>query len=136
MGKRVSSGDWLPEGPETWPGAEVADPRPVGGLALRDGTSQEGKGLFLEFYAIIAQIPRGKVATYGQIARLAGHPRAARMVGWALSSSPEGLGLPCHRVVNREGGMAPGWEDQRPQLEAEGVTFLSDGRVDLEAHRW
>lgn len=94
------------------------------------------KGLFSEFYAIVAQIPPGRVATYGQIARMAGHPRAARMVGWALAVCPTELGLPCHRVVNREGRTAPGWEEQRLLLEAEGVTFGPDGHVNLAVHLW
>ena len=99
-------------------------------------SAEKGGGLFQDFYSIVARIPPGKVATYGQIARLAGHPGAARMVGWALHVSPADLDLPCHRVVNREGRTAPGWPDQRPLLEAEGVAFKPDGYVDLKAHLW
>ncbi|MGE5591053.1 MAG: MGMT family protein [Bacillota bacterium] len=94
----------------------------------------ESPGLFQQFHALVAQIPYGKVATYGQIARMAGHPRAARMVGWALHDSP--ADLPCHRVVNREGGTAPGWPEQRTLLEAEGITLNPDGRVDLAVYLW
>lgn len=92
--------------------------------------------MFEEFYAIVAQIPPGKVATYGQIARMAGHPGAARMVGWALHVSPAELDLPCHRVVNREGRTAPGWAEHPALLEEEGVTFKPNGCVDLRAHLW
>ncbi len=96
----------------------------------------ESAGLFQQFYAIVAGIPPGKVATYGQIARMAGHSRAARMVGWALHDSPVELGLPCHRVVNREGRTAPGWPEQRRLLEKEGIAFEPDGCVNLAAHLW
>lgn len=94
----------------------------------------ESAGLFQQFYAIVALIPRGRVATYGQIARMMGHPRAARMVGWALHGAP--ADLPCHRVVNRDGRTAPGWPEQHVLLLEEGVAFRPDGRVDLEAHLW
>lgn len=70
------------------------------------------------------------------LARMASHPGAARMVGWALHVAPRDLDLPCHRVVNREGRTAPGWPDPRPLLEAEGVAFKPDGYVDLKAHLW
>lgn len=99
------------------------------------------KTFFQEVYEIVAKIPRGKVATYGQIAALLGNPRSARTVGWAMWEAPPGLGLPCHRVVNRLGAMAPshvfgGEGIQRAMLEEEGVTFKADGCVDLEKHLW
>ncbi|MCL1952244.1 MAG: MGMT family protein [Oscillospiraceae bacterium] len=92
-------------------------------------------------YEVAKQIPRGRVATYGQIARLAGNARMARQVGWALHSNPEPGVIPCHRVLNRYGevckGFAFGGEDaQRMLLEAEGVAFGADGRVDLAAFGW
>jgi methylated-DNA-protein-cysteine methyltransferase-like protein len=92
-------------------------------------------------YGVVARIPAGCVATYGQIAELAGNPRAARMVGWAMHSSPRELHLPCHRVVNAAGKLAPGGvfggaEVQRAMLEAEGVTFLAADRIDLRRHTW
>lgn len=92
-------------------------------------------------YALVARIPAGTVATYGQIAELAGNPRAARMVGWAVHSSPRELHLPCHRVVNRFGKLAPegvfgGVEVQRAMLQAEGVTFLAGDRIDMRRHTW
>lgn len=94
---------------------------------------------FAGVYAIVAQIPRGKVATYGQIARWLGQPRSARTVGWAMWEAPGGRNLPCHRVVNKQGKLAPphvfgGEEIQRAMLEAEGVGFTADGRVDMKRH--
>jgi len=96
---------------------------------------------FSAVYDITKQIPRGCVATYGQVARLAGNPRMARQVGWALHSNPEEGVIPCHRVLNRFGevckGFAFGGEDaQRMLLEAEGIVFNADGRVDLDVFGW
>ena len=96
---------------------------------------------FARVYTIVAQIPPGCVLTYGQIADMAGNPRAARIVGYAMNNAPDDRGLPCHRVVNRSGAMAPGLifggaGCQRAQLEAEGVTFKPDGCIDLEKHLW
>ena len=96
--------------------------------------------VFDAFYDIVRRIPAGKVATYGQVARLAGMPRCARTVGYAMAGCRDDS-VPCHRVVDRFGGtkacfdtFAPG--TQRALLEAEGVTFTSDGRVDLDRCRW
>ncbi len=96
---------------------------------------------FGQVYEIVARIPRGKVVTYGQLAIYLGSPRAARTVGWAMGSAPPELGLPCHRVVDRAGGMAPdhvfgGATIQRSLLESEGVTFDAEGRIDLDEHLW
>ena len=87
----------------------------------------------------VAQIPKGKVATYGQLALLAGSPRASRIVGAAMYRAPSGL--PCHRVLYRDGTLCcdeafGGKEIQRQLLEAEGVDFLPDGRVDLKRCLW
>ena len=81
---------------------------------------------FARVYAAVQSIPRGKVATYGQIARLCGSPRAARVVGGALHVNPAPGVIPCHRVVNREGRLAPafafgGAQIQKELLEKEGV---------------
>lgn len=96
--------------------------------------------VFAAFYAIIKDIPAGKVATYGQIARLAGMPRCARTVGYAVAGCQD-PSIPCHRVVDRFGGTkaafdvcAPG--TQRALLEAEGVVFRPDGTADLERCQW
>ncbi|WP_236034330.1 MGMT family protein [Bifidobacterium saguinibicoloris] len=102
-------------------------------------------------YEVLRRIPRGKVATYGQVAALAGAPRNARFVGFALHANPEPGVIPCHRVVFRDGSLAPGFafggpDAQRALLEEEGVVFVppSDGeaagadgwRVDLARCRW
>lgn len=95
-----------------------------------------------KFYAVIRRIPRGRVATYGQIAALAGLQRRARMVGQALRSTPESLEVPWHRVVNAQGTISPrggiGWEEgyQRHLLEEEGVVFSASGKVDLDRFGW
>lgn len=92
-------------------------------------------------YAEVARIPMGKVSTYGKIAELAGYPKASREVGIAMSRVPKGSDLPCHRVVNKTGTLAPGYafgskENQRNLLLAEGITFLSDGLIHMERHIW
>ena len=94
---------------------------------------------FEKIYAVVKTIPKGKVATYGQVATLAGNPRWSRVVGYALHNNPEPGVIPCHRVVNREGRLAPsfafgGEEMQRKLLEAEGIIFELDGRIDLEKY--
>lgn len=96
-------------------------------------------GVFTEVYKVVGRIPRGKVATYGQIAAVLGNPRLSRAVGYALHVNPYPNEVPCHRVVNRFGSPAPsfafGGEDvQRRLLEAEGVRFGADGRVDLKLY--
>lgn len=95
----------------------------------------ENKSFFVQVHELVAQIPAGKVMTYGQIARWLDSPYSARLVGFAMSAAPDGL--PCHRVVNRKGEMAGGMifggaAAQRLMLEDEGVPFLSDGRIDLD----
>ena len=89
---------------------------------------------FETVYTMVSKIPRGRVATYGQIARLAGNPRASRIVGCALHMCPASGGIPCHRVVNREGRLAPadafgGAGMQKSLLAAEGVSVNADGYV-------
>ncbi|MBQ8687556.1 MAG: MGMT family protein [Ruminococcus sp.] len=96
---------------------------------------------FALVYEVVRRIPRGKVATYGDIAKRMGNPRWSQVVGYALHVNPEPGVIPCHRVVNRFGetskAFAFGGEDrQRMLLEEEGIAFLSDGRVDLEKYRW
>lgn len=90
---------------------------------------------------VVARIPRGNVATYGQIATLAGLDGHARQVGYALHTLPEESGVPWHRVVNARGEISPrgrsdSHEVQKLLLEAEGVTFDRDDRVDLGRFRW
>lgn len=98
-------------------------------------------GFFEKVYEVVKRIPKGKVATYGQIARLCGNPRMSRQVGWALHVNPEPYVIPCHRVVNREGHVAPsfafGGEDvQKGLLAAEGVSFADEYTVDMAKCRW
>ncbi len=94
---------------------------------------------FEKIYEVVKSIPRGKVATYGQVAFLAGNPRWARVVGYALHVNPEPGSIPCHRVVNRNGEVAPGFafggqDIQRQLLESEGIIFESNGSIDLEKY--
>ena len=85
---------------------------------------------------IVAQIPRGKVTTYGIIAAWAGWPSHSRMVGRVLRYTPGADRLPCHRVVNKAGRTAPGWGSQRSLLEDEGVVFKANGHVDMQRFQW
>ena len=92
-------------------------------------------------WAVVRRIPRGRVATYGQVAALAGLPGRARLAGYALHASPAEA-LPWHRVVNAEGRLSLARKDpsggltQRLRLGREGVSFDARGRVDLDLHRW
>ena len=91
---------------------------------------------FEKVYEVVKKIPKGKVATYGQIAHAVGAPRAARQVGWALHVNPEPGIIPCHRVVNRMGRLAPafafgGEKTQASLLRAEGVEVSEEYIVDL-----
>ena len=99
-------------------------------------TIEQAKAFQADVLNIVSQIPRGKVATYGDIAALAGWPSHSRMVGRTLRYTPGAEQLPCHRVVNKVGRTAPGWSQQRPLLEAEGVAFKSNGHVDMQRHLW
>ncbi len=99
------------------------------------------KSTFELIYDVVRKIPRGCVATYGQVATLAGNPRWSRVVGYALHVNPEPGKIPCHRVVNRLGetskAFAFGGEDmQRILLEEEGITFDENGKVNLERFQW
>lgn len=96
--------------------------------------TQSNREFNLRVYALVAAIPAGQVASYGQLALLAGRPQGARMAGRALRHAPNNL--PCHRVVNSAGRCAPGWAEQHDLLRAEGVTFTPGGNVDMRRHRW
>ena len=89
-----------------------------------------------EVYSVVAAIPAGRVVTYGQIAYLVGRPQCSRRVGHAMHHVPSELHLPCHRVVNSQGRLAPFWEEQRTLLENEGVRFRANGCVDLKESQW
>ena len=94
-------------------------------------SNKHSNSFFEQVYAIVAQIPCGKVMSYGQIAKILGQPRGARMVGWAMRCCPEEL--PWQRVVLADGSITGGVyaEIRKSLLEAESVTFLPDGRVDM-----
>ena len=95
---------------------------------------------FDKVYEAVSKIPKGKVSTYGAIARLIGS-RDVRKIGWALHANPDSAKTPCHRVVNKEGRLAPGYAfggagEQKKKLEEEGVPFKSENQVDLERALW
>ena len=96
---------------------------------------------FDAIYDVVVRIPRGRVATYGQIAELAGIPRQPRRVGYALSALPKSSGVPWHRVINAKGEISvrsSGGSDplQRRLLKQEGVIFDRGGRISLDRFRW
>ena len=105
-----------------------------------DEQSEKPAPLYQRIYAAVSQIPRGKVATYGQIAHLVGGC-SAQMVGFALAALPEGLDVPWQRVVNREGKISPhgfgyGSAVQRDLLVEEGVEFDLEDRIDFRKYGW
>lgn len=107
----------------------------ITGMPARDD------GSYARIYAVTRRIPRGRVATYGQIAMLAGLPGHARQVGYALHALASDRPVPWHRVINSRGEVSrrtePGGDvAQRVFLESEGVVFDAAGRVDLERYQW
>lgn len=84
----------------------------------------------------VAEIPEGKVATYGQIARLIGYPKNARLVARVLSHAEYYGDYPCHRVVNASGRLAPSWAAQATLLQAEGVALIDATHVSLKTYQW
>ncbi len=101
---------------------------------------KQSKNTFDQVYSIVTQIPYGQVATYGQIAKLAGNKNLSRVVGYALHANPDPDTIPCYRVVNRFGqvssAFAFGGENQQIRLlENEGI-FVKNGRVDLSKYGW
>jgi len=96
------------------------------------------KGFYEQVYDLVAKIPAGTVTTYGDIAKMLGHPRAARFVGYAMNASCETDDLPWHRVTFSDGRTWDGeWERvQRDLLTAEGVGFTPDGKIDVKKYRW
>lgn len=96
---------------------------------------------FERIYEVVKKIPRGRVASYGQVAALAGNPRWSRVVGYALHVNPEPDRIPCFRVVMKDGSPAPGFafggtDAQLELLKSEGVEFDGDGRVIMDKYRW
>lgn len=111
--------------------------------AAGTGEAVRQEGGYANIYRVVARIPPGRVATYGQVAVLAGVPGQARLVGYALHALDEGNRLPWHRVINAQGRISPrSGSDvpmhlvQRRRLERERVTFDDAGRIPLERFRW
>ncbi len=102
---------------------------------------EKEKTVFGRIYDVVRSIPKGRVATYGQVAAMAGNPRWARVVGYALHCNPEPGVIPCHRVVNRDGRVSAafafgGENAQILLLRQEGIAVGDDGVVDLSCYRW
>lgn len=100
----------------------------------------EEKNSYQKIYEVVRQIPVGSVATYGQVAALAGNKRWARVVGYALHVNPDPEGIPCYRVVNREGRLSDafafgGVNRQKILLESDGIEVV-DNKVDLSRYQW
>ena len=96
---------------------------------------------FEKIYEQVKLIPKGKVASYGQIALLAGNPRWSRIVGYALHVNPDPDSIPCHRVVTKDGKLSPafafgGENMQRQLLLNEGVVFTDESTVDMRTSAW
>ena len=107
---------------------------------MGENASEKERNSFEQIYDIVKQIPRGKVATYGQVAALAGNGRWSRVVGYALHVNPDPEHIPCYRVVNRLGEVSPafafgGGNRQIELLEADGIP-CENGRVDLSRYQW
>ena len=105
----------------------------------RDAASDErvlDDELAYEVLSVVAEIPAGCVASYGQIARLIGRPKNARLVGKVLKDSQFYGECPCHRVVNHAGRLVPGWEEQAALLAEEGVELKDDAHVDMRRCQW
>lgn len=92
--------------------------------------------LISEILSAVEEIPEGSVATYGQIARLIGREKNARLVGKVLSRAEYYGKYPCHRVVNHAGRLAPGWVEQAVLLREEGVFLKDENHVDLKKFQW
>lgn len=92
--------------------------------------------LVYEILSVVEEIPAGRVASYGQIARLIGRDRNSRLVGKVLSRAEYYGNFPCHRVVNHSGRLAPGWNKQRELLQSENVEFKPNGYVDMKRFQW
>lgn len=95
---------------------------------------------YQKIYDVVKSIPQGSVASYGQVAALAGNRRWARVVGYALHVNPDPDGIPCYRVVTKEGNVSSafafgGANKQVELLEADGIEFV-DGHVDMKKYQW
>ncbi|WP_440898136.1 MGMT family protein [Amphibacillus sp. Q70] len=92
--------------------------------------------LIYEILSVVEEIPKGNVATYGQIAKLIGREKNARLVGKVLSMAEYYGEYPCHRVVNHAGRLVPGWSEQGNLLRSEGIPLKNETHVDLKKCRW
>ncbi len=107
---------------------------------MKNMEKRKNLNIFEMVYDVVRKVPKGKVATYGQIACMMGNPGLSRVVGYAMSSCPYN-DVPCHRIINRFGELAKnfsegGNEIQKYLLEREGVKVNEEGRVDLKKYRW
>lgn len=107
-------------------------------MKIRSSGLDASLTLFARVYALVRKVPRGRVVTYGQIARALGMPHGARTVGWAMRACQENV--PWHRVVNARGEISvrptAGFHEQRARLRAEGVRFDRLGKIDLDRYGW
>lgn len=92
--------------------------------------------LVYEILNAVSEIPEGRVASYGQIARLIGRDKNSRLVGKVLSMAELYGDFPCHRVVDRSGRLVPGWTEQKRLLSGEGVEFKDENHVDMKKYQW
>jgi methylated-DNA-protein-cysteine methyltransferase-like protein len=102
---------------------------------------EEAAGLCSRVYALVRACPAGRVTTYGWLAAALGYPRGARMVGWIMNVTPRSLDVPAHRVISKDGALTGGWafgsrERMQSLLEAEGIGFTPQGRVDMARFGW
>ncbi len=102
-------------------------------------SSEQVSELAARVFALVRACPVGRVTTYGWLAKSVGYPRGARMVGWIMNETPEGV--PAQRVINSKGELSGSWAfgqkgRMRQLLEAEGIVFSADGRVDLKRYGW
>lgn len=102
------------------------------------GNNNRDNDAISRFCRVLAEIPRGHVVSYGDLAEMAGYPRAARLAGQVLRRLPRDTRLPWHRVINAQGRISlpePRAQHQRERLEREGIVLI-EGRVDMKAYRW
>jgi methylated-DNA-protein-cysteine methyltransferase-like protein len=108
---------------------------------LATPADETAANFYARVYALVRQVPAGQVVTYGQVAALLGSPQAARAVGYALRFLQRAADVPWHRVINHQGRISPRYPAESPHLqrlllEAEGVQFDAEGRIDLAHYRW
>ena len=105
----------------------------------QSSTPEQVSALASQVFALVRACPEGRVTTYGWLAKAVGYPRGARMVGWIMNESQEGV--PAQRVINSKGELSGSWafgqkDRMHDLLEAEGIIFSEDGRVDLKRYGW